>query len=108
MNGFLHDVRCGFRILLKTPIVSIVAIVTLALGIGVTTAIFTFVDAGLLRTLNFPNPDQLVQITMAKHGESTGNQAGPGSIGVISARSASARARSTFRFKKFLRSFLPT
>src|SRR5438874_10004240 len=75
MNGFLHDVRYGFRILLKTPIVSIVAIVTLALGIGVTTAIFTFVDAGLLRTLNFPNPDQLVQITMAKHGESTGNQA---------------------------------
>ena len=47
MNGFFHDVRYGFRILLKTPIVSVVAIVTLALGIGVTTAIFTFVDAGL-------------------------------------------------------------
>src|SRR5690348_12262080 len=75
MNGFLQDVRYGFRILLKTPIVSIVAIVTLALGIGVTTAIFTFVDAGLLRAVNFPESDRLVQITMVKHGESTGNQA---------------------------------
>ncbi|HWY70607.1 MAG TPA: ABC transporter permease [Terriglobales bacterium] len=75
MNGFLHDVRYGFRILLKTPIVSVVAIVTLALGIGVTTAIFTFVDAGLLRALNFPDSDRLVQVTMIKHGESTGNQA---------------------------------
>ena len=74
MNGFLHDVRYGFRILLKTPIVSIVAIVTLALGIGVTTAIFTFVDAGLLRAVNFPDSDRLLQVTMIKHGESIGNQ----------------------------------
>ena len=75
MNGFFHDVRYGFRILLKTPIVSIVAIVTLALGIGVTTAIFTFVDAGLLRAVNFPDSDRLMQVEMIRHGESTGNQA---------------------------------
>lgn len=75
MNGLVHDIRYGFRILLKTPIVSIVAIATLALGIGVTTAIFTFVDAGLLRAVNFPESDRLVQITMVKHGESAGNQA---------------------------------
>src|SRR5690348_11455735 len=75
MNGFLHDVRYGFRIVLKTPIVSIVAIVTLALGMGVTTAIFTFVDAGLLRAVNFPESDRLVQINMTKHGELGVNQA---------------------------------
>ena len=75
MNGFRHDVRYGFRILLKTPIVSIVAIVTLALGIGVTTAIFTFVDAGLLHAVNFPEPDRLVQINMVKHGDLGADQA---------------------------------
>ena len=69
MNGFFHDVRYGFRILLKTPIVTAVAIVTLALGIGVTTAIFTFVDAGLLRAVNFPDPNRLVQVEVVKHGE---------------------------------------
>src|SRR3954462_8609624 len=75
MNGFFHDVRYGLRILLKTPIVSIVAIVTLALGIGVTTAIFTFVDAGLVRAVNFPDSDRLVQVNMVRHGESNRIQA---------------------------------
>src|SRR2546423_8384195 len=75
MNGLLHDVRYGFRILLKTPIVSIVAIVTLALGIGVTTAIFTFVDAGLVRAVNFPDSDRLVQVNMIRHRESNRIQA---------------------------------
>src|SRR5438270_5814445 len=75
MNGFFHDIRYGFRILLKTPIVTAVAIITLALGIGVTTAIFTFVDAGLLRAVNFPESDRLVQVDMVKHGEATGTQA---------------------------------
>jgi predicted permease len=75
MNGFFHDVRYGFRILLKSPIVSVVAIVTLALGIGVTTAIFTFVDAGLLHAVSFPESDRLVQVTMIRHGEPTGFQA---------------------------------
>src|SRR5947209_8901276 len=75
MNGLIHDVRYAFRILLKTLIVSIVAIVTLALGIGVTTAIFTFVDAGLLRALNFPDSHRLVQVYMFKQGESARIQA---------------------------------
>src|SRR5947209_13405018 len=75
MNGLLHDVRYGLRILLKTPIISIVAIATLALGIGVTAAIFTFVDAGLLRAVNFPESNRLVHVSMAKHGESIKIQA---------------------------------
>lgn len=75
MNGLLHDVRYAFRILLKTMIVSLVAIVTLALGIGVTTAIFTFVDAGLLRAINLPESDRLVQVDMLKRGETARTQA---------------------------------
>jgi predicted permease len=70
MNGLLQDVRYGFRILVKTPIVSVVAVMTLALGIGVTTAIFTFVDAGLLHTLNFPDSDRLVKVDMFRPRES--------------------------------------
>jgi putative ABC transport system permease protein len=75
MNGIIHDVRYAFRILLKTLIVSIVAIITLALGIGVTTAIFTFVDAGLLRSVNFPESDRLMQVYMFKQGDSARIQA---------------------------------
>ena len=75
MNGIIHDVRYAFRILLKTLIVSVVAIVTLALGIGVTTAIFTFIDAGLLRAVNFPESDRLVQVYMFKQGDSARIQA---------------------------------
>src|SRR5438067_10862753 len=69
MNSFSHDLRYGFRILLKTPAVSAVAILTLALGIGATTAIFTFVNAALLRALPFPAPERLVSISMTKQGE---------------------------------------
>ena len=75
MNGIIHDVRYAFRILLKTLIVSIVAIITLAFGIGVTTAIFTFVDAGLLRAVNFPESDRLMQVYMFKQGDSARIQA---------------------------------
>src|SRR5690242_687653 len=74
MSGLSQDLRYGCRILLKTPIASLVAIVTLALGIGATTAIFTFVDAGLIRTLNFPNSDRLVQLNMYKPRESAKSQ----------------------------------
>src|SRR5437660_1495707 len=69
MNGFWRDVQYGFRVLRKTPIVTAVAIITLALGIGITTAIFTFVDAGLLRAVNFPDPNRLIQVDTLKRGQ---------------------------------------
>jgi hypothetical protein len=47
----------------------------LALGIGVTTAVFTFVDAGLLRAVNLPDADRLVKVDMLRRGESTRIQA---------------------------------
>ena len=49
MNNLLQDVRYGFRLLWKTPGITLTALLTLALGIGATSAIFAFVDAGLLR-----------------------------------------------------------
>src|SRR5688572_8571836 len=63
MDKLLQDVRYGTRQLLRQRGSSLVAVVTLALGIGVSTAIFSVIDATMLRPLPYPNPEQLVTIT---------------------------------------------
>src|ERR1041385_7245024 len=61
MDTLFQDVRFGLRMLKKTPGVTALAIVALALGIGVNTSIFTLVNAILLRPLPYRDPGPLVQ-----------------------------------------------
>src|SRR3954470_22192414 len=62
MGQLLTDIRSGVRMLVKYPTLSMVAILTLGLGIGLSTTVFCVVNGGLFKGLPFPDADRLVAL----------------------------------------------
>ncbi len=78
MGHLLNDIRYAFRTFRKSPVFVAVAVVSLALGIGANTAIFTLIDQVLLRTLPVKDPQQLVLLWT--RGSHYGSNTGPNKV----------------------------
>src|SRR5438552_2711884 len=78
MANVIHDLRYALRMLVKDPRFTAAAALTLALGIGANTAIFTLIDAVMLKTLPVKNPEELVLLNWAsrKRPAALGSQTG--------------------------------
>jgi putative ABC transport system permease protein len=72
MDTLLHDLLYSLRMLRKSPAFAAVAIITLALGIGANTAIFSVADAFLIRPVTFPDTDRMVMIMEMSPGQTSG------------------------------------
>jgi putative ABC transport system permease protein len=77
METILQDVKYALRQLGRQPSFSILAGLTLALGIGVSTALFSVIDAALLRPLPYPHPEELVTISVEEQREGKPSRYGP-------------------------------
>src|SRR5215470_6735323 len=77
MGSFVQDLRFAFRTLRKSPLFTGIAVLSLALGIGANTAIFSLIDQIILQLLPVRNPEELVLLTSrgSHYGSNTGSNA---------------------------------
>src|SRR5580700_7967041 len=73
LGAFIQDLRYAIRALRSTPGFAAVAILSLALGIGANTAIFSLIDSVMLKTLPVSHPEQLLQVTNLMYPEAFTN-----------------------------------
>ncbi len=98
-EGLLRDFRYAFRQLVHSPGFALAAICTLALGVGATAAIFTLIQATLLRRLPYPQADRIVSISDERlHGRSTGGLVGVPRFFDLEARNSSFEHLACFYF----------
>ena len=63
MTGFIHDLRHGLRMLVKNPGFTVIAVVSIALGVGANAAMFSLAEGLVLRPLHIPRPGDIVTVT---------------------------------------------
>ncbi len=77
MSTILHDLKYAFRMLAKTPGLSAIAIVTIALGVGLTTHTFSIVYGSVIRGLPYEGSDRLAYLTQARLAEGSTDRSVP-------------------------------
>jgi predicted permease len=77
MMRLLEDLRYGLRVFRTNPVFAVMAVATIALGIGATTAIFSVVNAVVLKPVPFPEPDRIVQLQILRDNAAFGTSVSP-------------------------------
>jgi hypothetical protein len=95
LDSLTQDVRYGVRSMFRSPALTLVALLSLALGIGANTAIFSFLDAIMLRSLPVKEPTRLVLLGEGNEGASPTGTVRPRCTPIRSIASSSRRTRSS-------------
>ena len=77
MTRLLENLRHALRVFRTSPVFAVTAVAAIALGIGTTTAIFSVVNAVVLKPVPFPEPDRIVQLQILRDNAAFGSSVSP-------------------------------